>query len=693
VSRAFPRTSRLTPSTGLFALTIFLSAFLLFQVQPLIAREILPWFGGSAGVWTACMLFFQMALLGGYGYAHLIASGGNVRRKAWIHCALLAISLACLPIIPSAWWKPSDGSLPLWRILGLLTATVGIPYFLLASTSPLLQSWYARRGGGVIPYRFFALSNFGSMLALISYPIVVEPRLALRSQAWTWSIGYGVFALLVLWIAVRPERQPEHMESQVAEPAARIARSEMALWVALAACASALLLAVTNHITQNVAAIPFLWILPLSLYLLSFILTFESHRWYSRKLYLGLFAVAVGSMGYAISGAGVIKKLEVLIPLFAGGLFICCMVCHGELARRKPPSNQLTSFYLMISAGGALGGLFVAGIAPNVFPALWEFPITLVAIAIAIMVVTFWDRPIGSDRKLEFARQQFWSTWVAAGAATALLAGYLAYQEYDASHDAVVLTRNFYGALRVVDDDELGIRELAHGTINHGEQFLDPVRRRTPITYYAPETGIGMLMADLQKRGPFRLGVVGLGSGTMAAFGRTGDFIRYYEINPSVLRIARTEFTYLKDTSADLQVELGDARLSLEREPSQQFDVLVVDAFSGDSIPIHLLTREAYEIYWRHLKPSGVLAVHVSNKYLDLSPTVNALARSFGKEAHLIESVKNNETRVFASDWVLVGGRLMDRFPWIDEAESDIDPPRSTRLWTDDYSDLWVTLK
>lgn len=640
------------------------------------------------------MLFFQLTLLAGYWYAHLLAARSTARRSSTIHLAVLAATVLALPIIPSAWWKPADGSHPLWRILGLLAITVGAPYFALASTSPLLQTWYVRARHAGVPYRFFALSNLGSMLALISYPIVIEPRLALRTQAWVWSGAYVFFAALCAWLAWGSARFEAPAETVVAEDSRGAPGwTDRAVWLLLAACASALLLAVTNHITQNVAAIPFLWVLPLSLYLLSFILTFESSRWYFRRLFFGLFAVSVASMALAIGGDTANKDLKLLIPLFTAGLFVCCMVCHGELVRRKPAPRHLTSFYLMIALGGAAGGLFVAAFAPNVFPAMFELPVLLVATPALILCVVFKDLPPKGDRKREFARAQFWSIWVGSIASVLFLAGYLIQQEHEYLGDARLLVRNFYGALRVTDDDETGTRELAHGTISHGEQYLDPVRRRRPTTYYAPKTGVGMLMIDLEKRGPVRLGVVGLGTGTMAAWGRAGDVVRYYEINPLVLRIARTQFTFLKDCPAKLDVVLGDARLSLDREPSQQFDVLAVDAFSGDSIPVHLLTREAFRIYWRHLRPDGILAVHVSNKYLDLAPPVAALGIEFHKEAHLIESEKEDSTQTFAADWVLIGVDEMKRFPWIEDQESEIDSPKGLRVWTDDFSNLWQVLR
>ena len=626
------------------------------------------------------MLFFQLVLLAGYAYAHWLSQGRDKR----IHtAALVAAALSCR-IIPFDWWKPLDGRFPIVRILALLVATVGLPYFTLASTSPLLQSWHAREHHAGLPYRLFSLSNFASMLALLSYPVVVEPRLRLHTQAWLWSGGFLLFAALNYRLARQSQAHPAfHTEEQEAAPPSV---RDRIVWLLLAACASGLLLAITNHITQNIAAIPLLWVLPLAVYLLSFILTFEGGPWYQRRIFLGLFAVSVASMAFASGGQTMVNDIRVLIPLFIAGLFFCCMVCHGELAGSKPASRWLTSFYLMVAAGGALGGLFVAVLAPVVFPAQFEFPILLVVTPAVVLWKLFLNRQaVGSA----FDRAQFWPVWTLSLLAVIGLAGYLAKAEYDYLGDARLLTRNFYGALRVTDDDELGVRTLAHGTINHGEQYLDPVRRRQPITYYAADTGIGMVMTDLEKRGPVRLGVIGLGTGSMAAWIRAADAVRFYEINARVLDIARTQFTYLRDCPARPEIAMGDARLTLEREPDQHFDVLVVDAFSGDSIPVHLLTREAFQLYARHLKPDGVLAVHVSNKYLDLSPPVVALARQLGREAHMIESARNDDTQTFASDWVLVGVNEKARFSWIEDQETNVDVNPAFRVWTDDFSNLW----
>jgi SAM-dependent methyltransferase len=673
----------------LYALTILVSAFLLFQVQPVIARIILPWFGGSAGVWTTCLLFFQSVLLLGYLYAHWLYGKLRPRAQMLAHIGLLAVSLAVLPIWPSASWKPTGGADPTLRILLLLAATVGLPYFLLSTTGPLLQAWYARRYRGAMPYRLYALSNAGSMFALVSYPVLFEPWLGTRHQALSWSWAYGVFILLcgaTAWlgrksVVAQPEPAPDSRD-----PARTIF-----FWIALPACASILLLAITNHLTQNVAAIPFLWLLPLSLYLFSFILCFDDAWWYRRTTFLGFFAVAVGSMAYALSPEFQNHPIKVMIPFFAVGLFICCMVCHGELARLKPHPSQLTIFYVMIALGGALGGVFVALIAPHMFSGFYELPVGLAACAGVVLAVLRADPESGLGGS--------WRRPAPLGAAllTLAVAGYLGFVIHERGKDARVMVRNFYGGLRVMDavadDSDEPIRRLMHGTITHGEQYLNPKFQNRPTTYYGANSGVGRAIRQDQESGPVRVGVIGLGTGTLAAYGRAGDYFRFYEINPLVLRLAHTEFTYLKICKARLDVALGDARLSLEREPIENFDVLAVDAFSSDAIPIHLLTREAFILYFRHLKADGVLAVHVSNKHLNLTPVVKLAAASLGKDARLVDT-EDEGNEVFGSTWVLVtsSAGFFDK-PLLRTAAVAVPLPRKMRMWTDDYSNLFQILK
>ncbi|MBM3774297.1 MAG: hypothetical protein FJW37_03955 [Acidobacteria bacterium] len=668
----------------LFGLTVLLSAFLLFEIQPVIARAILPWFGGSAAVWTTCLLFFQVLLLAGYAYAYAIFRYLRPGAQSAVHVALLLASLAALPVIPAAAWKPAGTEDPVFRILGLLAATVGLPYFLLAATAPLVQPWYAFGSAkAVSPYRLYALSNAGSMFALLSYPVMFEPVLTSRQQALGWSSGYALFALLCGASALRARsiRSPG-AEAAVAGP--RPGWGDRLLWVALAASASLLLLAVTNHLTQNVAAIPFLWVLPLSIYLLSFILCFEGGGWYRRGPMLRFLAVALGTMAYALSEGFENTTLKVLIPLYSVGLFAASMACHGELARLKPHPRYLTSFYLLIAVGGALGGVFVGLVAPRAFGWYFELPVGIVACAVLVLIVL---------RRQGAVSRSVW--WVAAGL-TVAMAFFLGAEMRRMAGQARVIARNFYGGLRVVDSEEREgrARKLMHGTVNHGQQWLDPARRQMPTTYFGPDSGIGLAIRAASERPNLRVGVIGLGTGTLAAYGRPGDHYRFYELNPLVLEIARSQFTFLEDSKASVEVALGDGRLSLEREAPQNFDLLALDAFSSDAIPVHLLTREAFELYFRHLKPGGVLAAHVSNKYLDLAPVVEVLAKAAGAGAVVIDTRGDEQKASFAATWVLVSRRPeFLRHARTAPGAATAASPRKLRLWTDDYSNLLRILR
>lgn len=676
----------------LYAATIFLSAFLLFQVQPLIAKTILAWFGGTASVWTTCMLFFQFVLLAGYLYAHFVIAKLKPRQQAWVHGALLAAAVLTLPIIPNAAWKPSGTENPTWRILLLLGATVGLPYLLCSTTGPLVQAWYARTRRGAIPYRLFALSNFGSMLALLSYPFLVEPYLPARLQALAWSGGFCVFAALCAYTgfrAARFEDAPVVEAAAVDEAEERPGVALHLFWAGLAAGPSMLMLAVTNHLTQDVASIPFLWIVPLSIYLLSFILTFDAFGWYRREIFLVFAAPAMGGMAYLLWSQASDLKVPWTITAYSLGLFIVCMSCHGELAARKPAPRYLTSFYLMLSLGGVIGGLFVGLIAPYVFSSYFELPLAIGFCGLLVALAAL-EEP---------GQSLFDSLRSAAGVALLLgllgLCIFLGRTMADAVKGYRVVQRNFYGGLRVREADPgawEGYRTLMHGSINHGEQWTHPQRRRELLSYYCPESGIGRAMS-LRKNGvPHKVGVMGLGAGTMAAFGRAGDEYKFYEINPAVPILARTEFTFLPDSPARKNIVMGDARLSLEREPPQHFDVLMMDAFSGDSIPVHLITREAFELYYKHMKPSGIIAIHISNKYLDLEPVLARIAEVMHKPAYTMDSEDNGDC--FGTTYVLFASD-----PEIFRGPEFAGRGRRARvkarvaMWTDDYSNLFHILK
>ena len=684
-------------SLRLPAATIFLSAFLLFQVQPVVGKLVLPWFGGSAGVWTTCLLFFQSLLLLGYLYSHLVVRHLSHRGQVRLHGGLLLAALLTLPLRLHALFQPSGGGEPLGRLLGLLTLTVGLPYLVLSTTGPLVQAWVARQGR--VPYRLFALSNLASMLALVSYPLLVEPFLPLKAQSWLWSAGFIAFSGLVLTLARRNAH--EVRSPALEEPASGAPMlSQKLLWIAFSAVPSMLLMAVTTHLSTNVAPIPFLWVLPLGLYLLSFILCFEGTRWYQRGPYLGLLPVFLVLMSMSLRPdfrwldyrfetlsqiAHWLGSVRGQVLLFNAGLFLACMVAHGELARRRPHPRFLTGFYLRLSLGGALGGIFVAFLAPRLFTTYLELPLGLAAAGAVAALSVGWD--IGPRQRGD--RQ------LAAGlGALALALGIHAFRlDRDADKVTLARGRNFYGTLAVFDNPDHTWRSLAHGTITHGGQFLDPVKSQRPATYYSLDSGVGLVLASL-KETPRKLGLVGLGAGSLAAYGRPGDRVRFYEINPLVEPFARKYFTYLGQGKAATEVVLGDARLTLEAEPPQGYDLLAIDAFSGDAIPVHLLTREAFALYFRHLAPGGILAVHVSNRYLDLKPVVRASVDAFGRRARIVDTESDQEEGTFGSTWVLVSED--DSFftlPAFLDSE-DVKPlPAKALVWRDDFSNLFRVLK
>jgi SAM-dependent methyltransferase len=663
-------------------------------VQPIVARQILPWFGGAAAVWTTCLVFFQTALLAGYAYCDLVARRVSPRTQVRWHVALLAVSLAALPIVPAAHWKPVGDENPLWLIIGLLVATIGLPYFLLATTSPLVQVWFARAHPAESPYRLFALSNLASMLALLGYPFVLAPLAPTRTQAIGWSAGYATFVVLCAaagWASLRRVRPPQvvtrsdapegaRAEPAPAEPAP--ARSRQLLWCALAATASLLLLAVSNHITQNVAAVPLLWIAPLTLYLLSFILCFDGTRWYRRRPLLALTAAALGVMAWMLADPDLAHHLAAQIAVFCGGLFVACMFCHGELARLKPAPLHLTRFYLMVSLGGAGGSVVVGIVAPLLLPGYFELAAGLVLCA-ALLLWQVRREPIA------FPALGTAALLGAVGCGIWGVAGFYA--------DTIASTRNFYGVLRVrefrsgtIDDH----RSLIHGTIMHGVQYFDPELRRQATAYYTPSSGIGRLLEALHPRlDPLRVGIIGLGAGTLAAYGARGDVYRFYEINPDVISVARRDFTYLADTQASIEIALGDARLNLEREAPQRFDVLAVDAFSSDAIPLHLITAEATALYKRHLAPGGVIAFHVTNRFVNLAPVVAAVAKANALTA--VEFADAGEGGgANRSDWLLLtqNAALLAR-PELAKFAKPVAARPDWRMWTDDYTNLVQALR
>jgi SAM-dependent methyltransferase len=670
---------------AIYALTIFTSAFLLFLVQPIMAKQILPWFGGSAAVWTTCLVFFQFLLLFGYAYADWTTRHMTPRRQAMLHTVLLAASLVSLPILADPSWKPGGDEEPGWRILGLLAATIGLPYFLLSTTGPLVQAWFARTFRAGTVYRLFALSNFGSLLALLCYPFVLEPWVSTVAQSKGWSVGYAIFALLCVAAAFYSSRASAVSAQAAAaadvdsSPAAKPTAGDFALWLVFSAMGSFLLLTVTNHITHDVASVPFLWILPLTIYLLTFILCFEGRGWYRRGLFLGPLLAIVAAMAWALHGDVSINNFRHAIALFCAGLFIACMFFHGELANMKPAPRYLTSFYLMISLGGALGGFFVGFVAPRLFPTYYEFGLGLVVTLLLALYVV---------RRMPFFVPLL---VVCAG-------GFTVYHVYhyveSLSRNTLVMKRNFYGTLRVRDtgSGEDAVRRLMHGVIMHGEQYLSGKRRTEPTTYYGPTSGVGLAIKALGSH-PLRVAVIGLGTGTLATYGRPGDVYRFYEINPAVIEIARRNFSYLSDSKAKVETVLGDARLAMEREAPQGYDVIAIDAFSSDSIPVHLMTREAMAAYLKHLKPDGVVAFHVTNRFLRLAPVAQQIADEYKLQTALVVD-EAEESEYSRTDWVLVtrNAQLLAG-KGIADVASPIEAIPGLAVWTDDYNNLFRILK
>ena len=666
----------------LHAAVIALSSLLLFLVQPLIARLILPWFGGTAAVWTTCMLFFQTVLLAGYAYAHATNARLAPRMQALAHTILLVVALAMLPISPDEHWKPLGGEEPVSRILLLLAATVGLPYFLLSATSPLLQAWFARARPGVDPYWLFAVSNLASLLALVGYPFVVEPYLGNEQQVWVWSGLFVAFAVMCAAVSWTSSGRGVAAEAAAAEEAKPPTRAEFALWLSLSAAGSVMLLAVTNHITQNIASIPLLWLAPLTLYLLTFILAFEGRSLYRPGYWWSAVLVWTGGMVWLLVDKDHQFDLWLQLGVYLSGLFVACMFCHGELYRSRPQARFLTEFYLTISAGGALGGLCVAVIAPVIFNGYFELGVGLTAVALLAAI--------------RFARLNLTARLASLGVLMAA-AGCAVYDGVKYQKDVLVSSRNFYGVMRVKEygtpgsDDHL--RRLLHGVILHGEQYLSESRRHTATTYYQVTSGIGAAILSLRERPDNRVGVIGLGTGTIAAYGRKGDTYRFYDINPEVVEVAKRDFTYLSDSGARIEIAVGDARLSLEREPAQNFDVLAIDAFSSDSIPVHLITREALGVYLRHMKPDGIVAFHVSNRFLNLVPVVARLADEQGAHAVLVDE-ESDEDRT-TSTWVLVSRNLkaLERPEIVEAGSTEPERRDDWRMWTDDYSNLVQILK
>jgi len=671
--------------------TILLSTVLLFQLQPLIAKMILPWFGGSASVWTTCLLFFQLLLLLGYGYSHLLCTRLLPRRQGQVHIAVLLLAALCLPLQLNPQWRPLGDQDPLLRTALLLTVTVGLPYFALSTTTPLVQAWFSRQVPHGLSYRFFAISNAGSLVALLAYPLLVEPRWPLPVQTVTWSVGFGLFALLSATLAWR-QRLHAPLNPAISAPVpARL----QGLWVLLAACPSLLLVTDTRALTEDIAPVPLLWVLPLGLYLLSFVLCFDGRGWYRRWLFVPLAALGLLALACLPVQPFVALPIRLDLGMNLVSFFFVCMVCHGELAHIKPPANQLTRYYLMLAIGGACGGLLAGLVAPLVFQAFYEHSIALLLCAVSLSVLI-----LSHSAKLRTPRL----AWGLAGLLVLALAATRVYGHWRDSRDVTVSARDFYGAIQVVNgfvngfvngvERQAAYRSLRHGQIVHGQQFIDPSQAQTPTAYYGLRSGVARVFSARAPQTPLRIGALGLGVGTLAAFGQPGDWISFYEISPIVVAAARSEFSYLSASQARVDVVLGDARLSLEQQAPQQFDLLVLDAFAGDSVPTHLLTLEAFELYVRHLSSDGTLVIDVTNAYLNLAPVVKRVAEKLGLSARLIQSPGNGRSLLYPASWVVVT-RNAQLFadPALKRVAREIDAGGPEPVWTDDYSSLFSVLK
>jgi spermidine synthase len=695
-----------------FLFITFFSAFLLFQVQPLIAKLILPQFGGGAAVWTACLLFFQTFLLFGYFYAHLLSQLKSLKHQASIH-ALLTISCWYFLPIGIADINPNDlpaflsTSDPLQNILLLLAASIGLPYFLLSTTGPLLQRWLSIIKLNKLPYQLYSLSNVGSLLALLSFPFVFEPWLSSGLQSQYWSGGFILLSgalLATCWQLskhkvlasleqpVTQSQKPVTQHASLAQLSQKM-RGDWLLWIALSAIGVIMLVATTNAMTQNVPPVPFLWIMPLCLYLLTFIISFHSSHWYQRWYWFAIFVVAgvAGLLMYFIGSAfGIISQ----VIIYAGILFSACMICHGELAKLKPEVSRLTLFYLMISFGGFLGSVFVTFVAQNIFQQFFEYPLAIIAVFV-LLALSIWAEYKKPNSLV------LMSLLVAVGLTAGLWQLNKLYVQSN-----IYSERNFYGIISVKDVTIAGQteRRLIDGTTSHGTQILTIPERYTPLSYYRDKTGVSLaLLAQHTRVGEqgIKAGFVGLGAGTLAAYGQEHDNFVFYELNPSVIKAAQQHFTYLKDSKANISLIPGDARVSLTEQLSDdgsaQYDLLVVDAFSGDAIPQHLLTVEAFELYFKHLNKAGVLAIHVSNSHLDLTALVQATANKLNKSPHYFLT-RATQTNEHDTQWIIIANNpselssLIFR-PYVTAWPPTLGMKNKHHVWTDNHSDLLSVLK
>jgi spermidine synthase len=697
------------PLSWLFVASVFASASLIFNVQPMVGKHILPWFGGVPSVWMTCLAFYQTALFVGYAYAWLLAARIPPRVQPVIHGALFLASLAVLPVLPGPEWKPAADSTANLRILAMLSANVALPFVLLAATGPLLQVWFARALPGRSPYPLYAVSNLGSLLGLLTYPLLVEPNLGLSLQSRVWSASFAATGLAVLACAAGSAwRNPSPNAAGRSPVQPEPARGDLALWILFPASAVVMFMGVTNRLCLDIASVPFLWIVPLALYLLTLVLCFGSERIYRRRVFV---TGAVASLVWLTAAPAFSESAGAAAVRYCAALFLGCMVAHGELHRLRPAPARLTAFYVCVAGGGALGGLFVGLLAPRIFDAYHELPLG-VASCWVLFLVALRRRPSGA-----FPARLRTAAWAGAALVTVGAFGAYAFRALQSEPGTLAVERNFFGILRVIETPGgTPFVVLRHGTTRHGLQYKSPGLRQRPTSYYGETTGIGLVLAERthDSAAPARIGVIGLGIGTLAAYGREQDRIVFYELDSQVVRIARDSgaFSYLADSPAEIEIITGDGRLSLEaeleREGAREFDVLVLDAFTSDSVPMHLLTAEAFRTYAAHLAPGGVLAIHVSNRYFDLTAPVARLGRELGLDAFVVVNQGAPRRLAETARWVVLA-RDPDYFDVLAAAAARF-PKRAGRplthafrlapevvegapLWTDDFSNVLTLMR
>ena len=667
----------------LFGGVVFLASFLLFLVEPIAAKQLLPVLGGSAAVWITCLVFFQTALLISYLYAHWLA-----QRTRWILHSILLMG----GIVSAIVWAEhrfageGDAGHPFITILTVLTSSIGLPFLALGATSPLMQVWWARLHRGVIPYRLFALSNLASLLALGLYPILIEPDLTLKMQRIVWCCGFVLFALVsgvIAWKTRSAASVDTKAGDEFKDEGTPAPFGHKLLWFLLPMGAAMQLSAVTSYITANVAAIPLLWILPLAVYLMTLIVAFQFKRFLPSRIVARLLVVMLGDLAYFLSHTDNSLPLLAAILSFLAVVFLACLFCHGAACALRPEKrSEATLFYLLFAAGGAFGSLLVGVASPLLFRFNYDLPATFLVTALLALAVS-WNG--------KWSERLLWS--VASGLMALLVVWvHIAYQR-----GTTAAVRNFYGSLRVKQDygfPGATMRTLTNGMIQHGTQIFGTDKlRKTPTTYYAEDSGVGLALRLCCGGRPRNIGVIGLGAGTLAAYGKPGDRIRFYEINPAVEPIARNVFTYIRDSGAQVSVVKGDGRALLAQEAPQGFDVLVVDAFSGDAIPLHLLTAQAVELYKKHLAPGGVIAFHISNQHVNLEPPIALLANAANMRAVRVSTILRPDRGEFNASWMLVSDSpAFFAEPEVLKAGRMAEEKTGLRLWTDDYSSLLPVL-